>query len=99
MAHHRMNFQTSTVLFFILYVGNYLSRAQNERRNNKQLSSGFRIEDHEGQSAKNLGTNSWHFRCVLNANYILKHGRSTASQDFKKENGNVQCCFEFGWNF
>ena len=28
--------------------------------------------------------------CVLNANHGLKHGHSTASQDFENENGNVQ---------
>ena len=29
----------------------------------------------------------------------MEHGHQTASQDIKKETGNVQYCFEFGWNF
>ena len=66
------------------------------------------MEDHEGQSAKNLageestsprGMNSWRFQNVLNANCILQHERSSASRDFKKENSNVQFCIEFEWNF
>ena len=44
------------------------------------------------------GINLWCFQLVLNTNYRLKHRHLTASQDFKKEDGNVKHCFEFEWN-
>ena len=54
MARHGTNFQTSMVLFSFCRRENPSLGLKMERRKNKQFFSGFRMKDHEGQSAKNL---------------------------------------------
>ena len=49
------------------------------------------------------GMNSRHFEFVLNMRIYGRtqtgeHGHQTASRNLKKENGNVQYCFELKWN-
>ena len=54
------------------------------KRRNNQFFSGLRMD--------NLGARNGFIALsrVLNATHGLKHEHSTASQDFKNENGNVQ---------
>ena len=53
MARHGTNFQTSMVLFPFCRRENPSLVLRMEIRKNKQFFSGFRLEGHEGQSAKN----------------------------------------------
>ena len=66
------------------------------------------MANQEGQSAKNLAGERNYFAArnefmalskCFECELCTLHGYSTASQNFKKENGNVQYCIEFEWNF
>ena len=79
-----------------------------ERRKTKKFFSGFRTEDQEGQSAKNLAGEGNYFAArnefmALSRCFECELCTRTRTFDgfskLKKENGNVQYCIEFEWNF
>ena len=89
MACCGKNLQNSMILFSFCTRENPSPGLKMERRKNRKFIGGFRMEDHEGQSAKNLASERKYFAArnefmalTMCSESVLKHGHSTASQDF-----------------